>query len=188
MNDSTTQESAPVNDVSDFQQRCSAAYDKDPLFKDESHTSQYTNKHGLWWASSDRLVMPDADALRQFVMCEMHDSPWQGDVGVKKTRKATEPLYTWPSLKDDVEQYVRTCPCCQRNKTTNQKPAGLLQPLPVPTRTWGNVSMDLITALPETASGNTAIVVFIDRLTKMVHLAARKTTIGTQAFAQNAEA
>ena len=72
--DSAAQESAPVNDVSDFQQRCSAAYDKDPLFKDESYTSQYTNKHGLWWASGDRLVIPNADTLRQFVMCELHDS------------------------------------------------------------------------------------------------------------------
>jgi len=74
VNDSAAQESAPVNDVSDFQQRCSAAYDKDPLFKDESYTSQYTNKHGLWWASGDRLVIPNADTLRQFVMCELHDS------------------------------------------------------------------------------------------------------------------
>ncbi len=57
VNDSAAQESAPVNDVSDFQQRCSAAYDKDPLFKDESHTSQYTNEHGLWWASGDSLII-----------------------------------------------------------------------------------------------------------------------------------
>jgi len=61
---------------------------------------------------------------------------------------------------------VRTCPCCQRNKATNQKPAGLLQPLPVPTRDWGSVSTKVIIALLETSSGNTAIVVFVDRLTK----------------------
>ncbi len=50
-------------------------------------------------------------------MCDMHDSPWHGHTGVKKTRKAIELLYTWPSLKDDVEHYVHTCPCCQRNKS-----------------------------------------------------------------------
>ncbi len=54
----------------------------------------------------------------------------------------------------------------------------------MPTRKWVSVSMDLITTLPETASGNTAIVVCVDRLTKMVHLATCKTTIGTQAFAK----
>ena len=44
--------------------------------------------------------------------------------------------------------------------------------------------MDLITALPETASGNSAIVVFVDRLSKMTHLVPCKTSIGTQAFAK----
>ena len=69
------------------------------------------------------------------------------------------------------------------DKSTNQKPAGLLQPLPVPKRKWGSVSMDLITALPETSTGNTAVV-FVDSLSKMTHLAACKTSIGTQAFAK----
>jgi len=80
--DSAAQESAPVTDVSDFQQGCSAAYDKDPFFQDESHTSQNTNRHGLWWASGDKLFIANAGALRQFVMCEIHDSPWRGHVGV----------------------------------------------------------------------------------------------------------
>ena len=79
-------------------------------------------------------------------------------------RKAIEQFHCWPSLKDDVAQWVRTCAGCLCNKSTNRKQAGLLQPLPVPNRKWGSVSMDLITALPETASGNTAIVVFVDRL------------------------
>ena len=87
----------------------------------------------------------------------MHDSPYAGYTGVNKTRIAIEQFYTWPSLKDDVAHWVRTCAGCQHNKSTNQKQAGLLQPLPVPTRKCGSVSMDLITDLPETASGNTAI-------------------------------
>ena len=44
--------------------------------------------------------------------------------------------------------------------------------------------MDLITALPETALGNTAIVVFVDRLSKMTHLVACKTAIDAQTFAK----
>ena len=182
--DSSVQEAAPASAWSQFQKRCAAAYEKDPLFRDESLLAQYTNRHGLWWAPSDKLVVPDADSLRQDVIHECHDVPHAGHTGVKKTRKAIERHYTWPSLKDDVAEYVRSCAGCQRNKSTNQKPAGLLQPLPVPTRKWGSVSMDLITALPETASGNTAIVVFVDRLSKMTHLAACKTTIDAQAFAK----
>ena len=113
----------------------------------------------------------------------MHDSPYAGQTGVNKTRRAIEQFYIWPSLKDDVAHWVRTCAGCQRNKSTNRKQAGMLQLLPVPTRKWGSVSMDLIIALLVTASGNTAIIVFVDQLRKMTHLAACKTCIDTQALA-----
>ena len=182
--DQTSTSSQPeISSLSNFQQRCADAYAKNPGFTDASYPSRYTERHGLWW-SDDKLVIPDADALRQHVMCEMHDSPWHGHTGVKKTRKALERYYTWPSLIKDVERYVHSCSSCQRNKSTNQKPAGLLQPLPVPTRKWGSVSMDLITSLPETADGHSAIVVFVCRLTKMVHLVPCKTSIGAAAFAK----
>ncbi|KAJ9533200.1 hypothetical protein QJQ45_018307, partial [Haematococcus lacustris] len=67
--------------------------------------------------------------------------------------------------------YVRSCHSCQVNKSSAKKPAGLLQPLPIPERPWDSVSMDLIVKLP--ASGPNkydSILVFVDRLTKMVHL------------------
>ena len=43
--------------------------------------------------------------------------------------------------------------------------------------------MDLITQLPETERGNTAIVVFVDRLSKMVRLVPVKTTIDAKEYA-----
>ena len=183
--DSSDKETAPVSDLSDFQKRCAAAYEKDPALQDESLSSRYTNRFGLWWAPGDKLAIPDADDLRLDLLREMHDSPYAGHLGIRKTRKAIERLYTWPSMRDEVEHYVTTCAGCQRNTSSNQAPAGLLQPLPIPTRKWGSVSMDLIIALPETASGNTAIVLFVDRLSKMTtHLAACKTSLDAQAFAK----
>ena len=57
-----------------------------------------------------------------------------------------------------------------------QPPATVpLQPLEIPCRPWQSVSMDLITALPKTRSGNTAIIVFVGRLTKMMHAVATVT-------------
>ena len=147
--DSSVEETAPT-DFSLFQKCCAAGYEKDADFQDESLLRQYTNRHGLWWAPGDVLVVPNADALRQDVLREMHESPHAGHIGVKKTRKAIERFYTWPSLPDDVSHWVRTCSGCQRKMSTHQKKAVLLQPLPIPKRKWGSVSMDLITALPET--------------------------------------
>ena len=190
--DSTLQEAVHVAALSQFQKQCAAAYEKDPAFQGDSLLSQYKHRNGHWWAHGDKLIISDADVLRREVLREMHDSPpHAGHVGVKRTTKAIQRYYAWPSLIHDAEHWVQTCEGCQRNKASISKQAVLLQPLPVPKRKWGSVSMDHVTALPETtlalpeiALGNTAIAVVVDRLTKMTHLVPCKTSIDTQVLAK----
>jgi hypothetical protein len=69
----------------------------------------------------------------------------------------------------DVKKYISSCDACQRNKGTNQQPAGLLQPLAIPSQRWEQISMDFITQLPTTQQGHDAIFVVVDRLTKRAH-------------------
>ncbi|GJP82565.1 hypothetical protein CLOP_g12808, partial [Closterium sp. NIES-67] len=57
------------------------------------------------------------------------------------------------------------------------RPAGLLQPLEPPQRPWQHVTMDFVTGLPATETGNDAVLVVVDRLTKMAHFAPCRTTI-----------
>ena len=74
-----------------------------------------------------------------------------------------------------VTEYVKSCDTCQRTKASNQRPPGLLQPIPLPATNWEQVTMDFITQLPTSSAGNDAIFVCVDRLSKMVHFAATKT-------------
>src|SRR6185295_4489635 len=46
-----------------------------------------------------------------------------------------------------------------------------------PTKNWQQITMDLIVSLPKTKDGHDAIVVFVDKLSKMVHFVATKTSI-----------
>ena len=86
-------------------------------------------------------------------------------------------LRNWPRMVASIKEFIKHCTSCQVNKPTNQKPVGLLMPLQIPARPWGSISMDLITALPETGNGHTAILVFVDRLSKMSHFVATKTEL-----------
>lgn len=74
--------------------------------------------------------------------------------------------YHWPKMRQFTKKFVSTCDVCHRNKSTTHKPCGLLQPLPVPELPWSSLSMDFIVQLPE-SNGYTAILVVVDRLTKM---------------------
>jgi hypothetical protein len=76
----------------------------------------------------------------------------------------------WPRLKADVQAFIKVCDACQRHKASTQKPAGLLQSLPIPSRKWESVGIDFIVSLPCTEAGHDAIMVVIDRLSKLTHL------------------
>jgi hypothetical protein len=58
----------------------------------------------------------------------------------------------------------------RHNKPLTGKPHGPLQPLPIPQEPWESVSIDFMVELPRTTRGNDTLMVFVDRLTKMVHL------------------
>jgi hypothetical protein len=57
----------------------------------------------------------------------------------------------------EIAQYVAQCDTCQRTKAEHQRPAGLLQPLPVPKWKWEEIGMDFVIGLPQTQKGNDSI-------------------------------
>ena len=147
-------------------------YRKDRWLKRQSNRKLLTKQLGLWWYGTDHRVLyvPETGDLRQQCLQLVHDHPLFAHGGIKKTVEHVARLYWWPGWRAQVEEYVSHCDSCQRNKGLHQKPAGLLQPLPIPGMPWESVSMDFITHLPETPSGNSALYVVVDRLSKMVHL------------------
>ena len=72
-------------------------------------------------------------------------------------------------MKRDVANFVASCITCQQIKAEHRKPSRELQPLPVPMWKWEEVTMDFVSALPRTQSGNEVIWVIVDRLTKSAH-------------------
>ena len=124
-----------------------------------------------------RLYIPADAALRTRLIHECHDAPASGHLGKDKTIEQLKRRCYWPRMDADVVSYVTSCDACQRNKPSHQSTMGALMPLPIPDRPWSTVTLDLITALPRSAAGHDAIVVFVDKLTKMVHYVPTSTTV-----------
>ena len=132
----------------------------------------------------DRIYVPDSGTLRQDIISDMHTSAYAGHVGMTKTVEAVSRLFWWPGLRKDVCEQVQRCHSCQVNKPATGAPPGLLQPLEIPDAPWSDVSMDWITDLPRTARGFTSILVFVCKLTKMVHFCPTTDTATAQVWAR----
>jgi len=71
-------------------------------------------------------------------------------------------------MRTDVDSYIKQCTICQQAKDSNTHPARLLQPLPIPSGVWKDISMDFIEGLPK-SEGYSVIMVIVDRLTEYAH-------------------
>ena len=161
------------------------AYPLDSWLRDansQESTRLSTNSQGLYLRDS-RVYVPNDTVIKNSIMFEAHDAKYSGHFGVAKTLKLVERLFWWPNFRKEILHYVNHCPLCQYNKSVQLKPAGLLQPLPIPERPWDSVSFDFIVQLPKTLKGHDAIVVFVDRLTKMVHFQPTTSDVSAEGFA-----
>ncbi|GKA83040.1 putative reverse transcriptase domain-containing protein [Tanacetum coccineum] len=93
-------------------------------------------------------------------------------------------LYWWPGMKKDIALYVSKCLTYSKVKAEHQKPSGLLQQREIPEWKWENITMDFITKLPRTSSGQGAIWVIVDRLTKYAHFLAVREDYKTKKLAR----
>ena len=116
-----------------------------------------------------KMYVPDEEKLRLFFLQQHHDPPIQGHPGYKSMlRKMLENWY-WLGMPRDCKQYATNCSMCRRTKAYNTKKQGLLNPLPIPSRKWMDLSLDFVVNLPQCRRQNWAfqhILVVVDRLTK----------------------
>jgi deoxyuridine 5'-triphosphate nucleotidohydrolase len=145
---------------------------KDPIIRDiltklESESVRgWTGNDGLW-RYNGKIYVPSS--LRRIVFTTLHSAPTAGHQGIKPTIDLVTRYYYWPELKRDVTSWVTQCDLCQKNKNFPSKKSGKLQPNEIPTRPWEIVSMDFLTGLPE-SEGYDAILVVVDRFSKMIRL------------------
>ncbi len=95
----------------------------------------------------DRLFIPAAGDLRCTVLQELQATPLGGNFGRGQTLCLTWRLVWWPGMPTTLTEHVQTCPTCQFVKADPLPPAGLLFPLPVPSRWGGCISLDFLKPL-----------------------------------------
>jgi hypothetical protein len=117
----------------------------------------------------NRVCIPNDAELKRVILSEAHQSLYTVHPGNTKMYRDLRKNYWWKGMKKDIAQYVEQCLTCQQVKAEHQRPAGPLQPLPIPEWKWERISMDFVSGLPRASSGQDAAWVIVDRLTKTAH-------------------
>jgi hypothetical protein len=184
----------------DFKKRLIQAYHKEPLwmelrnhFQDRHRTlspkaqaaiPHYTMVDDLlYWTGNvhtcPRLCIP-VD-LREEICNLLHNHPFLGHLGRDRTVCRAQEYYFWPKMKQDIQKHVEQCVECQQTKSGNRSTEGKRQPLGIPLRRWGSISMDFMIGFPGVYD---CLWVIVDRLTKRIRLFPIKTTTTAKELAR----
>src|SRR5271167_1646878 len=103
--------------------------------------------------NGNKIYVPPGENLRRDITESRHDAVTAGHPGRSRTLELIIRTYWWPSMTKYIHAYVDHCDTCLRTKVINQKPQGLLQPLPAPEGRWTDISYDFVVKLPVTKHG-----------------------------------
>ncbi len=126
--------------------------------------------------------------IRSELISRHHDDLLAGHFGIKKTWELIAKKHYWPTLRQDVKVYVKSCNVYLALKVVCHKPYKNLQTVPVPSHWWKNLSIDFFTSFLISANWKEdsydLILVIVDRLTKIVHYKPVKVTIDVPGLAK----
>ncbi|PSS18923.1 hypothetical protein PHLCEN_2v3139 [Hermanssonia centrifuga] len=171
-------------------------YEEDPFFnrisQDPKHYKNFHVMDGLIILRErdvERLCIPNVLVgernIREILISHAHSL--LAHLGIYKTFGLLRDHVWWKTMGQDVRKFCESCSTCKRSKPDNQKPYGLLNPLPVPSSPWEAIGVDFVGPLPisENRDGSfDAITVVIDLLTCMVHLVPSRTTYNAKDIAE----
>ena len=81
--------------------------------------SSNTNADALSRINVREAMPTEQEKLKIFQ--ELHINPTGGHLGMNKTYERMKLFTTWPGMKQEIEDYIKKCEICQKNKITQNK-------------------------------------------------------------------
>ena len=91
---------------------------------------------------------------KENILHEFHQLPIGGHLGMKGTFERIKLYTSWPGMKQEIENYVKQCETCQKNKITQRKTKLPLQITDTPEVVWQKCSLDIVGPLTQTLEDN----------------------------------
>ncbi|GFS33112.1 hypothetical protein Acr_00g0026380 [Actinidia rufa] len=79
-----------------------------------------------------RLCVPNIPEVKRQVLEETHNTKFTMHPGGTKMYRDLKEIFWWPGMKKEIAEFMSQCLSCQQVKAEYQRPAGLMQLLPIP--------------------------------------------------------
>nr|GEU50001.1 hypothetical protein [Tanacetum cinerariifolium] len=132
-----------------------------------------------------RSWIPCRGNLRELIMHESHKLKYSIHPGSEKMYQDLKKMYWWPNMKAEIATYISKCLTCAKVKAECQKPFGLLVQPVIPVWKWENITMDFVTKLPKTSTGQDTIWEVVSRLGVLVLIISDRDSKFTSHFWQS---
>jgi hypothetical protein len=106
---------------------------------------------------NNRIIVPKNRQLRKQILDEAHLSKFSIHPGSTKMYQDLRRNFWWTSMKREITKYVSEYDTCQRVKASHLNVSGTLQPLPILSWKWEDISMNFIIGLPNTSQKHDSI-------------------------------
>jgi hypothetical protein len=135
------------------------------------------------WMHKEALVIPTPEEVRAELLATYHDAPTAGHPGIWKTQVQLGRDYWWPSMRQDVKEYVQGCLKCQATKTITHRNQPPPQPItPTSDAPFGTIALDFITKLPKSGGCDSILTITDHDCTKAVILIPCQEAMNTEEF------
>ncbi|CAF2205227.1 unnamed protein product [Rotaria magnacalcarata] len=137
------------------------------------YRSPSNNTHQRLAGMQHLLVIPKS--LQSQILSWTHDHPTAGHGGREKTLyRLTNRVY-WNTMRQDLIQYIRSCPSCQKYKYINHSLNSPLQ-MHIVQEPWRTIGVDIMGPFPVTQRQKQYLLVVVDYFTRWVELFPLRTT------------
>ena len=129
-----------------------------PLFPHSSMDNWHMTNSHLYFKGHMYIPLHE----QQAIVCSIHNSPTSGHAGRFCTKALLECDFWWPGLSSFVNAFIAGCAVCQQNKVNHHPTCPPLTPIPSSsTLPFKQISVDLITDLPQ-SNGHDSLMVVVD--------------------------
>ena len=152
-----------------------------PLFP-RSSVKDWKYKDGCLYYKGQMYIPSEACHT---LISSLHSSLTLGHAGRFHTKTFLECDFWWPGLSTYVNQFIEGCTTCQQNKVNTHPTKPLLNPIPSSSAIpFKQISVDLVTDLPEVHSKDSILVVVDHGLTKGVIIIPCSKTVNAMGIAK----